>query len=103
MPITCPACNKANQSTTVCQRCACELSQLQRVEAAATERLLAARAALAERDWAAALGRAERSWRLRNGPESARVAVLAALGTGDTERALRWRRRAGEAETAAGR
>lgn len=103
MPITCPACNKANQSAAVCQRCACDLSQLQRIDEAATERLGAARAAMAVRDWPGALARAERSWRLRNGPESARVAFVAAVGAGDTLRALRWRRRSVESESAAAR
>lgn len=98
MPITCPACNKANQSAAACQRCACDLSQLLRIDEAAAERLGAARAAMADGDWAGALARAERSWRLRNCPETASVAFLAAVGAGDTLRALRWRRRARETE-----
>jgi len=99
MAIVCPACNKANQTEDVCQRCACELLRLHEIVAAAGSRLSMAAAALTARDWSAALAHAERSWSLCRSRESARTAFLAAAAAGDTARALCWRERTAHAST----
>jgi hypothetical protein len=94
VPLTCPACNKAGQTEAACQRCGCDLSRLHTISATAAVRLEDARAALEEFDWSAAQARAAESWRLRHSPEAARLAFLAAVGSGETAATLRWRRRA---------
>ena len=100
MPITCPACNKASQSGAACQRCGCDLARLHQIVEAAATHLEGAATALAECDWSAALTAAGRSWRLRHTAESARIIFLAAAAAGDTARALRWRHRAADVESA---
>jgi hypothetical protein len=92
--LTCPACNKAAQSSTSCTRCGCDLSQLRAVASAAALRLAEARRALADRKWTAALSEAEVSWRLRHTAESARTAFLAATAAADSPQAIAWHRRA---------
>lgn len=94
MAIACPACKKADQTETACQRCGCDLTRMHDVVAAAGKRLGAAHTALARRDWLAALKQATHSWRLLHTAESAQVAFLAAAAGGDGSRALRWRERA---------
>ena len=100
MPITCPTCSKASQSGAVCQRCGCDLARLHQIVEAAATHLDGAAAALAERDWSTALTAARSSWRLRHTAESARIIFLAAAATGDTARALHWRQRATDVESA---
>ena len=100
MPIACPACNKANQTEAACQRCGCDLARLHEIRAAAVACLGGATAALTHCDWPAALSAAAHSWRLRHTVESARIAFLAAAAAGDAARALRWRQRAIDVESA---
>lgn len=99
MPLTCPACNKANQSDATCPRCGCDLSRLHQLAAASTARLADALTALEEFDWPEALNHASSSWRLRHSAASARLAFLAATAAGQTQAALRWHRRATDLET----
>jgi len=95
MVITCPACNKANQTEAVCQRCGCDLSRLHTIVEFAASRLNAAVTSLAVRDLPEALAQAERSWRLYHTAASARVAFMASAAMGETQRTLRWREREG--------
>jgi hypothetical protein len=94
MAIACPACKKADQTETACQRCGCDLTRLHDIVVAAGKRLGAAHTALECRDWAGALTQATRSWRLLHTAESAQVAFLAAAASGESASALRWRERA---------
>ena len=93
MPLTCPACHKANQTASICQRCGCDLSTLQEIEIAAATRFYEAHTALTRSDWPTALALAESSWRLRHRVATARLAYLAAIGCGNFSQAFRWRER----------
>jgi hypothetical protein len=64
MPITCPACNKADQASLTCARCGCDLSLLHAIVESALVRLQTARRALATGDYHCALREAGQSWRL---------------------------------------
>lgn len=103
MPIACPACNKADQTGAVCQRCGCELGLLHEVVSAARSLLGASVVALEGRDWTNALDCAERSWRLKHSGEAAWVAFVAAIASGDADQAACWRRRARGASPCLGR
>ena len=96
MEITCPACGKANNLRTeaACPRCGCDLAVLARIITGATWHLQAAARELRGGAWDAALEHAEKSWSLYHSPRAARVACLAALASGASRDALRWRRRA---------
>ena len=93
MAITCPACNKANQTTAACARCGCDLSSLQAVVAAATAHLGDALSALRSGDWSAALAGAEASWQLCHSTDAARLGFLAASALRQTAEALHWHER----------
>ena len=90
MVVTCPACNKGDQTAPVCARCGCDLSALRAVLGAAGLSLAEARAAFERCDWEAALRAAERAWHLRHTPEAARLAFLAATALAQTPRAVHW-------------
>ena len=94
MGITCPACNKPNQTGAVCARCGCDLSPLQTIVAAAAAGLSEAREALHAGDWPIAHQRARQSWGLCHSVEAARVAFLAAAALGQTAEAVNWQERA---------
>jgi hypothetical protein len=94
MPITCPACGKTQQATTVCARCGSELTSLYGVARAAAGALSQAHQSLRTTDWAGALKWAESSWDLCHSVEAARLAFLATAALGHTTRAFEWRRRA---------
>jgi len=100
--IICPACRKPNLATDaadnpeppfLCPRCGCDLTPLATLtRAAAAARRLAA-TELSRGRGQAALQAADRSWKLRQSPESARLAWLAALLAGDFASATVWYRR----------
>ena len=94
MSVTCPACNKANQTGAACSRCGCDLVQLQRILEAAASLTLQARRSLENHAWSDALAHAERSWDLFHSADAAAMAFVAAGGLGDTSGALQWHARA---------
>jgi len=98
MPLKCPACGKLidTDENDCCQRCGCDLSRLAQVVQAARGRILAATQKAQAGDWRQALCHAEQSWSLRHSETAARLAFLAAAALGETARALRWHRLAGE-------
>lgn len=98
MSISCPACNKSDQTGPVCARCGCDLSLLHSILASAEECLGTARAALRDCDWPSAQSWASRAWRLHHSAAAARLACLAAAAAGDTPRTILWHTRATERE-----
>jgi hypothetical protein len=94
--LTCPACGKNNQAGPVCARCGCDLSRLHTVTEAAVAALAEAHASLRAMDWSTALAWAGKSWQLCHSAKAARLAFLAAVGLGQTDSALTWRRRGAE-------
>ena len=95
MEIKCPACNKANQTETLCARCGCDLSQLRETVRAAAAALRRAHGALRAADWEEALAWARKSWGLCHTTEAARLAFLATAALGQTAPALGWHKVAG--------
>ncbi len=94
MPITCPACNKANQTEAACTRCGCDLTRLHEIVEAAGIGISKANVALRVSDWTSALAAAEQSWQLCHSVLAARLAFLAASALGETTCALLWHQRA---------
>lgn len=93
MLICCPACKKENTDAESCSRCQCSLTDLIRVMRGAEEHLGLGRGSLEQGDWEQALWHAERSWELRHNQETAALACLASVGTGDWQRLVLWRSR----------
>ena len=94
MSLSCPACRKANQTRLACERCGCDLTDLQRVAQAASMALAQGLERLRAADWPRALDLAEASWRLQHSQEAARLAFVAAAASGATLQALTWYGRA---------
>jgi hypothetical protein len=93
MALTCPACNKANQTDAICQRCGCDLSGLHAIKRAAEASLGSVRQRLRQRDWAQALAEAEQSWQLCHSDAAAQCAFILSGILGNTAAALCWRQR----------
>lgn len=98
MPLKCPACGKLIdvEENACCQRCGCDLSRLAQVVQAARSQVRAAAQQVQAGDWRQTLRHAEQSWSLRHSETAARLAFLAAAALGETARAVRWHRLAGE-------
>jgi hypothetical protein len=99
MQITCPACSKKNEfsegfdaADRLCVRCGCDLSMLESILHAARQHLSLAKLELEQGNWTGALALAERSWGLKQTPDSARVAFLAAAALAQKETLSKWRR-----------
>lgn len=94
MEILCPSCNKAN-TTELCQRCGCDLSQLMACAESARLALETAVRALSEDSAQTANEAAVKSWDLRHTKEAARLAFISSLAMGDPDTAVEWLRRSG--------
>ena len=90
MKITCPACQKADQEAEHCARCGCELAVLRQVRTAAAGELAVAATRLKAGQGEKALEHAARAWALKNTPEAARMAFLAAIMAGQFGQASLW-------------
>ena len=93
--ISCPACRKQHSSASLatlshCRRCQCELDSLREITNAAAQTYSASQQLLTAGDGAGALEQARISWELRQQPETAQLAFLAALLGADFENADLW-------------
>ncbi len=88
--LTCPACGKADQRTTACSRCGCDLSHLQEVSIRAFGLLQQAQAALTAARWEEARQKAGESWKRLHTLEAAEACFAASTALNDTTSALSW-------------
>ena len=89
MQLQCPSCAKL-ATTPECPRCGSDLSSLFALQQTAKDEIHRGAALLLEGHPASAGALASRSWERRQSPEAAKLAFLAALGTGDFEAATFW-------------
>ncbi len=75
----CPVCKAENTQGPACRRCRADLSHLWTLEARRVAVLSAARRFLEKGEWQRAAAEAEAAARLRAGPDSGRLVVLARL------------------------
>ena len=93
--ISCPACRKLQTETRLaalsqCSRCQCELNSLREITNAAAKSYNTGLHFLTSANGDDALKQARISWKLRQQPETAQLAFLAALLTADYETADHW-------------
>lgn len=89
MQVQCPSCAKL-AATPECPRCGSELSPLFALQQTAKDEIQRGAALLRQGHPASAGALASRSWERRHSPDAARLAFLAAIGTGDFEAATYW-------------